>query len=196
MSKKTDDFYDCFSIFYPLVDVFLRPQKRILFREINKQAPGNLLEIGVGNGHHLSLYKTHQVIGIDTSRTMLEIAEKKKAGNIELLQMNGESLYFRDETFNYVVLSHVLAVVDKPDKLLTEIHRVLKPNGKVFILNHFTPNNWLRYFDKSIQFLSKAFHFRSVFYIERLTAIKKFNLLKEISFGRLSYFKIIIFCKA
>lgn len=194
--SQTEDFYDCFSFFYPLVDIFLRPQKLRLFSEINELPPGKLLEIGVGNGHHLPLYKIHQITGIDTSASMLNVAAKKKPANVELLQMNGESLLFRPETFDYIVLSHVIAVVDKPDRLLTEVYRVLRPDGKVFVLNHFTPKNWLSYVDRSFQWISKAFHFSSLFYIDNLPALKKFRLLQEISFGRLSYFKLLIYRKA
>ena len=126
---------------------------------------------------------------------MLGIARKQKKENIKLLQMNGESLHFHDQSFDYVILSHVIAVVDNPEKLLEETYRVLKPGGKIFILNHFTPGNWLTHIDNSLQVVSKIFHFKSVFYIDSLSAIKKFRLLKEISFGRLSYFKLLVYGK-
>ncbi len=196
VSKQTDNFYNTFSFLYPLADIFLRPQKRTLFQEINKVPSGKLLEIGVGNGRHLELYLTHEVIAIDTSLNMLALAVKQKKENIELLQMNGECLLFPDQTFEYVVLSHVIAVVDNPEKLLEEVYRVLKPDGKIFILNHFTPGNWLRHMDKCFQLISKAFHFKSVFHINSLAVLQKFILLKEISFGQLSYFKLLIYLKA
>lgn len=196
MSKQTDNFYNKFSILYPLVDIFLKPQKRTLFQKINNLPFGQLLEIGVGNGTHLEFYKTHKVIGIDTSFKMLEIARKQKKDNIELLQMNGESLLFQDQSFDYVVLSHVIAVVDNPEKLLEETYRVLKPSGKIFILNHFTPKNWLKHVDNSFQFVSEIFHFKSVFHINNLTAIKKFTLLEEMDFGLIAYFKLLIYTKA
>ncbi|HTE28444.1 class I SAM-dependent methyltransferase [Flavitalea sp.] len=200
MGKQTDNFYNRFSFLYPLVDIFLKPQKRRLFREINQLPFGQLLEIGVGNGKHLPLYKTHKIIGIDTSLNMLAIAKKHQSRHIdthiELLQMNGEMLLFEEQAFDYVVLSHVITVVDNPEKLLEEIHRVLKPGGRVFILNHFTPDNWLKLIDRSFQIVSEKFHFKSVFYVNSLTAIHRFSLLKEISFGRLSYFKLLIYGKA
>ena len=91
--------------------------------------------------------------------------------------MDGESLLFPDESFDYVVLSHVITVVDDPERLLKETYRVLKADGRVFILNHFTPNNWLKHLDKSFQAIAKIFHFQSVFYIEpggneKLPAVK------------------------
>lgn len=196
VSRQTDHFYNSFSFLYPLVDLFLKPQKRRLFREINELPNGKLLEIGVGNGQHFSLYTTHTITGIDTSSTMLRIAGIYNKQHIELLEMNGESLSFRDESFDYVVLSHVIAVVDDPDKVLTETCRVLKPGGKVFILNHFTPRNRLRYVDYIFQPFAKLLHFRSVFDIHRFPAIGNFLIEQEICFGWLSYFKLLIYRKA
>lgn len=196
MSKQTEKFYNRFSVFYPLVDFFLKPQKNKLFHEINQLPFGQLLEIGVGNGKQLKEYTTHKITGIDSSLKMLEIAAGRKLQNIELLLMNGEKLMFGDCTFDYVILSHVIAVVDNPDQLLEEVYRVLKPEGKIFILNHFTPENGLKHVDHAFQKISKLFHFRSVFYINSLTAIRKFTLLKDVSFGKYSYFKLLIYCKA
>jgi phosphatidylethanolamine/phosphatidyl-N-methylethanolamine N-methyltransferase len=195
MSKQTNSFYNKFSVFYPLVDFFLKPQKRKLFEEINNLPFGKLLEIGVGNGGHFQFYKTHKIIGIDTSSKMLEIAKKRKYYKIELKLMNGEALLFKDQTFDYIILSHVIAVVDNPEMLLEESYRVLKPSGKIFILNHFTPKNWLRHLDNSFLLFSKKLHFKSVFHIDSLKAIKKFKLLNEICFGKFSYFKLLIYCK-
>jgi phosphatidylethanolamine/phosphatidyl-N-methylethanolamine N-methyltransferase len=195
VSKQTANFYNKFSVFYPIVDLFLKPQKRELFQQINILPFGRLLEIGVGNGTHLHFYKTHDITGIDTSSTMLEVARKQKINNIKLIQMNGESLLFEDQSFDYVVLSHTIAVVDNPEKLLEESYRILKPKGKIFILNHFTPNNWLKYIDYSFSFFSKIFHFKSVFYIESLSTLQKFKLVKEMSLGKFSYFKLLIYSK-
>jgi len=195
MSKQTETFYNRFSSIYPLVDIFLRPQKKVLFEEINSLPYGDLLEVGVGNGAHFKLYKTHTITGIDTSSSMLELAKKHLKGHIKLLQMNGDALAFPDEAFDYVVLSHVIAVVDDPEQLLEEALRVLKPNGRIFILNHFTPSNPLKYIDYFFYAFSKKLHFRSVFHIHDLKAIQKNKLLKEVRFGLLSYFKLLIYQK-
>ncbi len=195
MSKQTDHFYNKFSFLYPLVDVFLKPQKKVLFNEINLLPEGNLLEIGVGNGAHFPLYKKHKVIGIDTSAAMLELAEKRSRENIKVFKMDGKAISFADDEFDYVVLSHVIAVVDNPEQLFEEVLRVLKPQGQVFILNHFTPNNWLRQIDRAFEVVSKMLLFRSFFYIHQIAAINKFILLKEVHFGLASYFKLLIYQK-
>ncbi|RZK56589.1 MAG: class I SAM-dependent methyltransferase [Pedobacter sp.] len=194
MSNQSDSFYNKFSLFYPLVDIFLGRQKKILFKELNALANGHLLEIGVGNGSHLKYYNKHNVIGIDTSFKMLNIASKRGYKNIKLLKMDGEQLVFDDKQFDYVVLSHTLAVVDNQTQLLEEVFRVLKPEGQMLILNHFTPNNWLRYLDRAFSKIGKLVHFKSVFYIDEIPAIKKFEITKEIYFGLTSYFKLLI-CK-
>src|SRR5690349_9476198 len=114
MSRQTRSFYNRFAVFYPLVDLFLRPQKARLLQEINRVQEGSLLDVGVGNGAHLPQYKRHHITGIDTSVGMLRIASKRNCSRVLLLQMNGEALSFGDGQFDYVVLSHVMAVVDNP----------------------------------------------------------------------------------
>jgi phosphatidylethanolamine/phosphatidyl-N-methylethanolamine N-methyltransferase len=195
MANQSEKFYDRFTILYPVVDLFLGPQKRKFFDRINTLPYGRLLEIGVGNGAHFKYYRTHDITGIDTSGSMLAQADKKRKPHISLIHMNGESLLFPDESFDYVIMSHVIAVVDDPDKLLAEVYRVLKPDGRVFILNHFTPDNWLKYLDRTVERASKLFHFKSVFHTTGLNRAGKFKLLNELDAGLFSYFKILVYEK-
>jgi phosphatidylethanolamine/phosphatidyl-N-methylethanolamine N-methyltransferase len=195
MSKQTIAFYNHFSFLYPVIDAILKPQKILLFEEVNKLPKGKLLDVGVGNGRHLSQYKKHKVVGIDTSIAMLNIARKNRFEHIELIEMSGEALSFEDQLFDYVVLSHVIAVVDDANQLLQEVSRVLKPQGQLFILNHFTPDNWLQHIDSSFELIAKALHFKSVFRLGDLSAIKSFKLKKEVSIGMACYFKLFIYQK-
>lgn len=195
MNNSTGLFYNWFSFIYPVVALCFKPQKHRLFKEVNSAVSGDLLEIGIGNGSNLSSYKNHTVTGIDISTRMLKIAAKKKATSTRLLQMNGEQLQFGDCSFDYIVLSHVIAVSPCPEKILEECLRVLKPGGIVYILNHFTPNNGLKYVDRAFRPFSKYFHFTSEFYSENLVTLQKFTLLNEIKFRPLSYFKLLIFTK-
>jgi len=195
MSLHTDNFYNRFSFLYPLVDLVLTAQKKRLFREVNAMPAGKLLEIGTGNGSHFKWYQTHTITGIDSSVKMLKTAAGHLNKNITLLQMDAASLSFPCHSFDYIILSHVIAVVDDPEKVLEEACRVLKPGGKIFILNHFTPANWLGYTDRFFNFFARRLHFRSVFYADKLTALKKFTLVKEINFGWHAYFKLLIYSK-
>jgi phosphatidylethanolamine/phosphatidyl-N-methylethanolamine N-methyltransferase len=123
---------------------------------------------------------------------MLKLAQKYKKDHVELIEMGGDNLQFKEAFFDYVVLSHVIAVVEQPNQVLDEVYNVLKPKGKVFILNHFTPNNWLQYIDKSFDLLSRTIHFKSFFSIDHLKAMERFSMVKQISLGKLSYFKLLI----
>ncbi|KUJ85808.1 phosphatidylethanolamine N-methyltransferase [Ruegeria marisrubri] len=104
---------------------------------------GSVLEVGVGTGLSLELYRPElQVTGIDFSEDMLRKArEKVRELNLrqvtELRQMDARTLDFPDNHFDTVVAMHVLSVVPEPEKVMSEIARVCKPGGKVVITNHF-----------------------------------------------------------
>jgi phosphatidylethanolamine/phosphatidyl-N-methylethanolamine N-methyltransferase len=145
--KNTSQFYNRISFIYPLIDWFLKPQKELLAKEINGLKKGKLLEVGVGNGKHLNLFQKHEITGIDISEKMLKTAQSNQREKVNLLKMNAIEMTFPNSSFDYVILSHIVSVVENPTKLIAESCRVLKPNGKIFILNHFTPTNWLRFID-------------------------------------------------
>jgi len=188
-------FYNRISFIYPVINYFLKTHRNTLIEEINSASPGNLLEIGVGDGSHLPLYKTHQITGIDISNVMLKKASHYKGEKTRLLLMNGEELSFSEASFDYVVICHVLAVTKNTDRLLEQVYRVLKPGGKLFILNHFTPDNWLKYIDWLFQPFSFLFHFRSVFYLQKIKGLQRFLLLKQMEPGISSYFKLLIYTR-
>lgn len=195
MENAVTRFYNRISFLYPIINYFLERHKKLLIKEVNNCSCGNVLEIGIGNGSHLPLYDSHQITGIDISTAMLAKAIRYKATNIELLNMDGENLMFEPASFDYVVLCHVLAVTKDPEKLLGQVYKVLKPGAKLFILNHFTPDNLLRYIDKIFQPLSCFFHFKSSFYQKDIKGFRQFSLLQETGLGKYSYFKILIFSK-
>jgi phosphatidylethanolamine/phosphatidyl-N-methylethanolamine N-methyltransferase len=126
---------------------------------------------------------------------MLSLARRALKPNIRVVHMNGEALAFENDSFDYVVLSHVIAVVECPEKVIEEAYRVLKPKGKVFILNHFTPDNGLKYMDKAFGKMARLFHFNAVFPLSGLGSLKKFTLLHACNAGLFSYFKIRIYEK-
>jgi phosphatidylethanolamine/phosphatidyl-N-methylethanolamine N-methyltransferase len=192
---STRAFYNQLSFLYPVINYFLKGQRKVLINEVNNAVPGKLLEIGIGNGSHIPLYTRHQIMGIDISEAMLSKAKRFEDDRIELQLMNGEELTFAEASFDYVVMSHVLAVTKDPDRLLGQAYRVLKPGGQLFILNHFTPGNWLRLVDRAFQPLSSLFHFRSSFYLHQIKGLQQFALRKQTELGKGSYFKLLIFCK-
>jgi phosphatidylethanolamine/phosphatidyl-N-methylethanolamine N-methyltransferase len=192
---STSNFYNCISFLYPAIDYFLKAHRKTLISAVNSVLPGKLLEIGIGNGSHLPLYNAHQITGIDISKAMLNKARQYKGEHTRLLLMDGEELFFPEACFDYVVICHVLSVTQNADRLLEQVYKVLKPGGKLFILNHFTPGNWLKYVDRAFQPLSFLFHFKSTFYLHNIKGLQRFSLLKQTELGISSYYKLLIFSK-
>ncbi|WP_299971087.1 class I SAM-dependent methyltransferase [uncultured Roseobacter sp.] len=104
---------------------------------------GSVLEVGVGTGLSLQYYNPDlQVTGIDFSAEMLAKAQRKVDFHqldqvVALRQMDARTLDFPDNCFDTVATMHVLSVVPEPERVMSEISRVLKPGGKVVITNHF-----------------------------------------------------------
>jgi phosphatidylethanolamine/phosphatidyl-N-methylethanolamine N-methyltransferase len=110
--------------------------------------PGDrVLEVGVGTGLSLPLYpRDVRITGIDVSREMLEKARRRVArrrlGHVDaLLEMDAERMTFPDASFDKVVAMYVVSVVERPAKLLEELHRVCRPHGEIYLVNHVRSDN-------------------------------------------------------
>lgn len=189
-------FYNRIAPVYKLIDVFLKKRKIHLVREISKEPKGVLLDIGIGSGTHLSFYRNHDVHGIDLSENMLDIAYlKENHTSIQLQQMDGELLSFNNNSFDYILISHVLSVTSNPEQMIAEAKRVLKEKGKLYILNHNTPNNFLRHLDKYFQFIAKRFHFSSYFKIKDIKSLQQLQLINERALDQFAYTKLFVYQK-
>ncbi len=124
-------------------------ESRILntVKDLNIEPGAKVLELGVGTGISFAAYPSHtHVVGVDLSEAMLEIAQQRISENnwshIEVKAMNATELDFEDHTFDYVMAFHLVSVVDDVKKLMREMHRVCKPQGKLVIINHFRSQRW------------------------------------------------------
>ena len=113
-----------------------------LRKEIAGQASGVVLEIGAGNGLNFAFYNPGQVErveAIEPDTAMLRYARERVATAkvpITLTQAPVEVLPFADETFDCAVATLVFCSVSDPAGGLREIGRVLKPGGKLLLLEH------------------------------------------------------------
>jgi phosphatidylethanolamine/phosphatidyl-N-methylethanolamine N-methyltransferase len=125
----------------------LQPGRRAVLEALNLKPRDRVLEVGVGTGISLPLYPPDvRITGVDVSLEMLEKArarvERAKLSNVEaLLEMDAEAMTFPDASFDKVVAMYVVSVVPRPEKLLEELHRVCRPDGDIFIVNHFQSEN-------------------------------------------------------
>lgn len=99
----------------------------------------NILLIGVGTGLDVPLIPENcHITGVDLSSSMLAVAQKKfSKRNIDFIEMNAEELELDGSSFDVVVLSLILSVVENPKKALEEALRVTKPNGVLLIYDKF-----------------------------------------------------------
>jgi ubiquinone/menaquinone biosynthesis C-methylase UbiE len=110
-------------------------------RSLLADVTGETLEIGFGTGLNLRYYPeniTH-LVAIDSNPGMKGLAEKRIAASgitVDRRTLNGESLPMEDGCFDSVVSTWTLCSIAGIDRAIAEVHRVLKPGGKFFFIEH------------------------------------------------------------
>ena len=104
-------------------------------------ASGRVLEIGCGTGGNFSYYGdgVSELIATDPDGYMLQRARKRAAEierPIEILQAPAEELPFDDQSFDTVVGTWVMCHARDPAAALSEVRRVLKPEGQFRFYEH------------------------------------------------------------
>jgi len=109
--------------------------------ELLSQVTGDTLEIGFGTGLNLPYYPSdlQKLTAIDANPGMSAIAQKRIRESgivVDHRVLNGESLPIADHQFDSVVSTWTLCSIAKVEQALQEIHRVLKPGGRFFFIEH------------------------------------------------------------
>lgn len=122
--------------------------RKDVMEEMNVQKGSNALDVCSGTGDwSLALAEavgeTGSVIGLDFSDNMLKVAEEKRSrmtlSNLKFISGNAMELPFEDNSFDYVTIGFGLRNVPDYMKVLEELHRVVKPGGKVVCLETSQP---------------------------------------------------------
>ncbi len=117
---------------------------------LKKHQPKKILDMATGTGDlAIELLKLHpeKIIGIDLSANMLARGkakiEKLKVGDqIELIQGDAEKIDFKDNTFDAITVAFGVRNYENLEKGLQEMQRVLKPGGKLMILEFSKPKKF------------------------------------------------------
>lgn len=114
---------------------------------VEKTNPKTILDIATGTGDlAMALAKTNapKIIGLDISSGMLDVGKQKiiKKGlqnTIEMVLADSENMPFEDNTFDAITVAFGVRNFETLEKGLSEILRVLKPNGIFVILETSVP---------------------------------------------------------
>jgi ubiquinone/menaquinone biosynthesis C-methylase UbiE len=118
--------------------------ERVLFgggREwVCSQAEGEVLELAAGTLRNLSHYPEGiSLTAVELSPEMLAIGRQRAeelGGDADLRVGDVQALEFADESFDTVTCTLGLCTIPDPRKAVAEAHRVLRPGGKLLLLEH------------------------------------------------------------
>lgn len=156
-SKKEQvaEMFDNISSKYDFLNHFLSMGIDIRWRKkaikyLKSLKPQSILDVATGTGDFaieaLSL-NPEKITGVDISEGMLnvgkeKIRKKKLEKKIELLKGDSENLPFEDNNFDAATVAFGVRNFENLEKGLKEIHRVLKPNGKLVVLEFSKPTTF------------------------------------------------------
>jgi ubiquinone/menaquinone biosynthesis C-methylase UbiE len=120
------------------MELFIGRWRRRLWSQI---PPGSrVLEIGVGTGKNMRWYPAGvSVVAVDFSPRMLTRAvrrARRQRLDVGLALMDAQGLAFADRCFDAVVTTCVFCSVPDPVLGLQEVRRVLRPDGRILLLEH------------------------------------------------------------
>lgn len=141
-------FHSLTRVYDPLIRWVMREEalKRALLDQARISAGMRVLDVGCGTGTLTVMTKQAQpgasVVGLDPDPAALAAARAKSSGqDIRWEQAMAQEMPFPDRSFDRVLASLMLHHLDRATKLaaLREMHRVLRPDGRLLILDFTVP---------------------------------------------------------
>jgi phosphatidylethanolamine/phosphatidyl-N-methylethanolamine N-methyltransferase len=175
-----------------------QPGRKAVVDRMHCRSGQRVLEVGVGTGLSLPLYPAGvRVTGVDISPEMLDRARARLAresigGDIELHVMDAERMSFAPDRFDKVVAMYVVSVVPHPQRLVDEMRRVCKPNGEIFIVNHFrSPNPIIGGVETLLAPLSRLVGFHPDFCLETFVRDTRLEVVDKQPVNLFGYWNLL-----
>lgn len=121
-----------FNFFRKILENNYKGELEVIQNEIVKE--GLILDLGCGTGHFSSQFSNENYIGVDLNCRYLKYAKQNHKKHF--INCNGTNLCFKSETFNHILVIGLFHHLDDNTslKVLREIKRVVKKNGKVVVI--------------------------------------------------------------
>ncbi len=197
-TEKVERVYSVYSGFYDLVFGKIFDHSRAAALDQLQIKPGDrVLEVGVGTGLSLPMYPPHcRVTGIDLTASMLEKGRERVRrlglGHIQLMRMDATEMDFADSVFDAVFAAYVISAVPSPRKVLSEMRRVCRPEGRIVLLNHFSNGNrWISLMERGLSPLCTRIGFRSDLSLDDLLEGTELQVRQKQKVNPLNYWSII-----
>jgi ubiquinone/menaquinone biosynthesis C-methylase UbiE len=145
-----------------LINLAMRRQQLVPYRDrIISQAEGRVLEIGIGSGANLPFYRdnTKELLGIEPHPKLLNMAAgKAHRVPTKLMEASAESIPLDRASVDTIVTTWTLCSIPDITKALSEMRRVLKPNGRMLFVEHgLAPDEGIRKWQNRLNPLWKPF---------------------------------------
>ncbi len=196
---STGRMYDLWALFYDHTFGALVRRRQVLAIEQLRARPGDrVLDIGVGTGMTLRHYPDNvTVVGMDLSGGMLGKAAQKvdELGlkQCRLVQADAMRPPFADGSFDHIVISHTISVVSDPQKLVAWATRLLKPGGRIIVLNHFmSPNPVVSWFERVLNPLCVKIGWRSDLSLEDCMSGADLHVQYRFKMAAFDFWQIVV----
>jgi ubiquinone/menaquinone biosynthesis C-methylase UbiE len=105
--------------------------------ELLSAASGAVLDLGAGTGANVPpMPKVVTRLVLCEPEPHMRRRLAARAGEAQMADASAEQLPFDDESFDVVCCMLVLCTVSNPERALAEVHRVMKPSGKLLFIEH------------------------------------------------------------
>lgn len=144
-TEDFDRFYSKSTLVYDIAVKLLPVWKTWIKKAIPYIQGPRVLEVSFGTGYLMTQYaRGFETFGIDYNKEMVKTAQKnlfKKNVNADIVQGNVESLPYGDEYFDSLVNTMAFSGYPDGEKAMSEMIRVLKPGGKLILIDINYPKN-------------------------------------------------------
>lgn len=176
----------------------LQPGRRAAIQRMDCRPGERILEVGVGTGLSLPLYPPQSTVySIDICPEMLtranaRVLRERLGQSAGLCRMNAERMGFADDSFDKVVAMYVVSVAPNPGRVIDEMRRVCRPEGELFVVNHFLhPHPAIALMERMAAPFSRFLGFQPTLSLQGLVAEASLEVTEQIPVNAFGYWTLL-----